>query len=87
MTKTVVAGVGHNSVDGAALKGFVGRLEALDDERATLVDDMKDVLGEAKAAGLDVKTIRSVLRWRRKEKALREAELEMLESYMSALGM
>ena len=87
MTKTKVAGVGHNSVDGEALKGFVDRLEKLDEERSELVDDMKDVFGEAKTAGLDVKTIRSVLRWRRKEKALREAELEMLESYMMALGM
>lgn len=87
MTKTVVAGVGHNSVDGDALKGFVDRLEKLDEERAAIVDDMKDVLGEAKKVGLDVKTIRSVLRWRRKEKNLREAELEMLESYFAALGM
>ena len=87
MTKTI--SIGHNSgaVDGEALKSYVDRLEALDTERQTFTDDMKDVFNEAKDAGLDVKTIRSVLRWRKKEKELREAELEMLETYMSALGM
>ena len=87
MTKTI--GVGHNSgaVDGKLLGSYVDRLEALDTERQTFTDDMKDVFNEAKDAGLDVKTIRSVLRWRKKAKELREAELEMLETYMSALGM
>ena len=69
------------------LGSYVERLESLDNERQTFTDDMKDVFNEAKDAGLDVKTIRSVLRWRKKAKELREAELEMLETYMSALGM
>ncbi len=86
MTETVAV-AGHNSVDGAALKSYVERLENLDEERRVIADDMKGVLGEAKAAGLDTKTIRSVVRLRRKERAVLDAELEMLEVYMSALGM
>lgn len=86
MTKTIAV-AGHNSIDGGKLKSFVDRLERLDEERAGIVGDMKDVREEAKKAGFDVKTIQSILRLRRKETAVRQAEIEMLEAYMAALGM
>jgi len=79
--------IGHNSIDGEALKVYVDRLEKLDEERISVVGDMKSVVDEAKDRGLDPKTIRAVLRWRKKSKEAREEELEMLEAYMNALEM
>jgi len=79
--------VGDNSVDAEALKGFVDRLERLDEEKQAIVDDIKSVKGEAKAGGLDVKTIDRVLRLRKQEREIRRVEREMLDAYLRALGM
>ena len=81
------AAVGDNSVDAAALKGFVDRLERLDEEKAAIQDDMKDVKKEAKDAGLDPKTIDRLLKLRKVETNIRRAEREMLDAYLAALGM
>ena len=78
---------GDNSIDAAALKGFVDRLETLDQEKAAIQDDMKDVKKEAKAAGLDPKTIDRLLKLRKVEANIRRAEREMLDAYLAALGM
>jgi uncharacterized protein (UPF0335 family) len=78
---------GDNSVNAAALKGFVERLERLDEEKRGIVDDMKEVKKEAKSAGLDPKTIDRVLRLRLQESEIRRVEREMLDAYLSALGM
>jgi uncharacterized protein (UPF0335 family) len=81
------AAVGDNSVNGSDLKGFVDRLEVLDEERTAISDDMKDVKKEAKDKGFDPKTIDKVLRLRKIDKELRRAEREMLDAYMAALDM
>lgn len=50
-------------------------------------DDIKDVYGEAKATGFDVKTIRQLIRLRRMEKHHREEAEALLETYKAALGL
>ena len=79
--------IGDNSVDAAALKGFIDRLETLDQEKAAIQDDMKDVKKEARDAGLDPKTIDRLLKLRKVEANIRRAEREMLDAYLLALGM
>ena len=69
------------------LKSFVDRLETLDDERQDRVDDMKEVFSEAKSAGFDVKTVKRVLKERKKDPNLRRTEEEMLRDYLKQLGM
>jgi uncharacterized protein (UPF0335 family) len=83
-TRTVI---GDNSIDGEVLKGFVERLERLDEEKQSILDDMKDVKGEAKNKGLDTKTLDRILKLRRQDKEIRRAEREMLDAYLAALGM
>jgi uncharacterized protein (UPF0335 family) len=79
MTKTTFA---HGQ-----LKSLVDRIERLEDEKAVLSADIKEVYAEAKANGFDVKILRKVISLRKKEAAAREEEQSMLEVYMSALGM
>lgn len=69
------------------LKHFIERLERLDGERQTVVDDMKDVLAEAKSNGYDPKIIRQILKIRKMEKAEREEAEALLDTYMHAIGM
>ena len=69
------------------LKSLVERIERLEDEKATIAGDIKEVYAEAKANGFDTKILRKVIALRKKEAAEREEETSMLEVYMAALGM
>lgn len=69
------------------LRGFVERVERLEEEKKALADDIKEVYAEAKGEGFDVKIMRQVVRLRKMDKAdFQEAEA-MLELYKRALNM
>lgn len=88
-----MSGAGHNSgVDahGIArdqLRAFVQRIERLDEEAKALNDDRKDVYGEAKGCGFDVKILKRIIAIRRQDRDQRLEEEAILETYMQALGM
>ena len=69
------------------LKSFVERIERLEEERAALAADVREVYSEAKGAGFDVKIIRQVVRLRKLDGADRREQEELLDLYKSALGM
>jgi uncharacterized protein (UPF0335 family) len=77
--------VGNNSA--AQLKSFIERIEKLEEEKAAIADDIKDVYAELKSTGYDAKAIRTIIS-RRKQDATKRAEQEaIVETYMHALGM
>lgn len=69
------------------IKSIVERIERLEEDKAALSADIKEVYAEAKANGFDTKILRKVISLRKKESAAREEEQSMLEVYMAALGM
>lgn len=69
------------------LQSIVDRIEKLEDERALLAADIKDIYAEAKGNGFDPKIIKKVIALRKKDAAERAEEEALLETYMSALGM
>ena len=69
------------------LQSIVERIERLEDERALLAADIKDIYAEAKGNGFDPKIIKKVVALRKKDAAQREEEEALLATYMSALGM
>lgn len=69
------------------LRGFIERVERLEDERTTLAGGIKDVFAEAKAAGFDVRAIRQIIAQRRQEPAEVEEREALLDVYRRALGM
>ena len=69
------------------LKSFIERIERLEEEKAGLANDVKDVFAEAKATGFDVKIMRQIIRLRRMEKEDRKEQEELLDLYKQALGM
>jgi uncharacterized protein (UPF0335 family) len=79
------APAGHNS-DGQ-LKAIVERIERLTEERQEYTDDIKEVYSEAKGAGFDTKTLRAIVKIRKQDKAKREEQEALLETYLLALGM
>lgn len=74
-------------VSGQRLKAFIERVERLEEEKSALADDVKDIFGEAKAVGFDVKIIRKVIRLRKMDKEKRQEEEQLLELYKSAIGL
>lgn len=69
------------------LQSIVDRIEKLEDERALLAADIKDIYTEAKGNGFDPKIIKKVIALRKKDAAQRAEEEALLETYLSALGM
>ncbi len=69
------------------LKAFVERIERLEEEKKTISDDIRDVYGEAKGNGYDVKALRTIVRLRKQDEDERKEYETILETYMHALGM
>jgi uncharacterized protein (UPF0335 family) len=76
-----------NSVAGEELKAFIERIERLEEEKAALAGDLRDVYSEAKANGFDTKIMRKIVSLRRKDHAERQEEEAIMELYLAALGM
>lgn len=94
-----MSGVGHNSGGDAStqpdvlnataqgqLKSIIERVERLEQEKAELLEQIKEVLAEAKGNGFDVKIIRKVIRLRKQDRAKRQEEEAILDLYLSAIG-
>lgn len=74
-------------VSGARLKSFLERVERLEEEKKALSEDIRDVYSEAKATGFEPKIMRKVISLRKSNLEKRREEQELLELYMSAIGM
>lgn len=62
------------------------RLENLEDAKARLSEDMREVMAEAKHEGFDLKVIREVLRIRKMPPAEAQERSELLDLYLSAFS-
>lgn len=69
------------------LKSFVERIERLEEEKAALAADIKEVYSEAKGVGFDVKTMRAVIRIRKLDQEDLDEQEALLDTYKRALGM
>ena len=68
------------------LKTIIERVERLEEDKAAIAADLKEVFAEAKGNGFDTKTLRKVIRWRKQDRAKRQEEEALLDLYLSALG-
>jgi uncharacterized protein (UPF0335 family) len=69
------------------LKSLIERIERLEEEKAALTSDIREVYAEAKGNGFDTKVMRQVVRMRRLDRAERQEQEAVLDLYLSALGM
>ena len=69
------------------LESLVQRIERLEDEKAVIGADIKDVYAEAKSNGFDVKILRKIVSMRKQDQEALKTEQAMIETYMQALGM
>jgi uncharacterized protein (UPF0335 family) len=69
------------------LKAIVERIERVEEEIKTLTDDRKEIYGEARANGYDVKALRTIIRMRKQDANERAEQETILDVYLQALGM
>lgn len=69
------------------LRAFIRRIEGLEEEKAKIASDIKDVYGEAKAMGFDTKILRKVVSIRKQDHDERLEQQAILDTYLQALGM
>jgi uncharacterized protein (UPF0335 family) len=69
------------------LRSFVERVERLEEEKAALAGDIREVYSEAKGTGFDTKIMRQVVRLRKLDRADFQEREAILDLYMNALGM
>jgi uncharacterized protein (UPF0335 family) len=75
------------NVSAEQLRLLIERIERLEEDKKGVADDIKDVYAEAKGTGFDTKTMRSIIRLRAMEKATRQEQEALLETYKVALGL
>ena len=56
-------------VSSGQLKSFIERIETLEEEKAAIGEQIRDVFAEAKGTGFDVKIIRQILKIRKGNKS------------------
>jgi uncharacterized protein (UPF0335 family) len=75
-----------NTTAQGKLKSLVERIERLEEDKAAVASDLKEVYGEAKSEGFDTKILRKVVRLRKADSAKRQEEEALIELYISAIG-
>ncbi len=69
------------------LRAFIERIERLEEEKAALAADIREVYAEAKGDGFDAKTMRQIVRLRKLDSADRAEQEALLDLYKAALGL
>jgi uncharacterized protein (UPF0335 family) len=68
------------------LRSLIERIERLEEEKAGIVADIKEVYAEAASFGYDKKIVRQVIRLRKVERKEREYQESLTELYLQAVG-
>lgn len=77
----------HLGFAASQLRLFIEKIERLEEDKAKLMEDIKEVFGEAKGNGFDPKVMKQILKLRKmKHEDVAEQE-ELLDLYKQALGM
>ena len=82
MTETKMGGIAVEK-----LRSLIERIERLEEERNAVSSDIRDIFAEAKSAGFDVKTMRTILKIRKMDAADRGEREILLETYKKALDL
>jgi len=69
------------------LRSIVERIERLEEEKAAIAADVREVYAEAKSNGYDPKILRQVVRIRKMDGNDRAEQEALLDTYLAALGM
>ncbi len=69
------------------LKGYIERIEKLEQEKRDVQDHIRDVYAKAADEGWDIKVMKQIIRLRKIDDDDREEQEILLDTYKRALGM
>ena len=69
------------------LRSLIERIERLEEEKAALAGDVREIYAEAKGSGFDTKVMRQIVRLRKMDSADRQEQEALLEVYRRAIGL
>jgi uncharacterized protein (UPF0335 family) len=69
------------------LKSLIERIERLEDEKAALMADIREVYAEAKGNGFEPKIMRRLVMLRKMDSSDRDEQDALLELYRRAVGV
>ncbi|GGZ22021.1 DUF2312 domain-containing protein [Asticcacaulis endophyticus] len=75
-----------NAAAQGRLRTIIERIERLEEDKAVIAGDIKEVYAETKSEGFDVKIIRKIVSLRRIDKVKRQEIDALLDLYMHAIG-
>jgi uncharacterized protein (UPF0335 family) len=68
------------------LKSFIERIERLEEEKAGIATDIREVYAEAKSSGFEPKVMRQVIKLRKMDRDDRQEQEALLDLYLNAIG-
>lgn len=85
-------GIGHNRtrVGGVAvdqLRSIITRIENLEEQKAGIAADIREIFAESRGNGFDVKALRAILKLRKQDAQERDEHQHIVETYARCLGM
>jgi uncharacterized protein (UPF0335 family) len=83
----MAATINPDSVAQDQIRAFIERIERLEEEKASIAGDIKEVYAEAKGNGFDTKVLRKIVSIRKQDHNERMEQEALLELYLTALGM
>lgn len=69
------------------LKQFIEQIEKLEEEKAALLENIKDIYDEAKSQGFDTKIMKQIIRMMKIDKDKLAEHDAILDLYREALGL
>lgn len=81
MTENNVGGISADR-----LRSLIERIERLEEEKAALAADIRDIFAEAKSAGFDINIMRQILKLRKMDAGDRDEQECLLDLYWKALN-
>lgn len=77
----------EDSVAQDQLRAFIERIERMEEEKAAIAADIKEIYAEAKGNGFNTTILRQIVRIRQMDANERMENEALLDLYMSALNM
>lgn len=69
------------------LQQYISRLERLEEDKAALLEDIRNVMSEAKGEGFDTKILRQVLKLKKMDRNDLSEQDHLIELYRDAIGV
>lgn len=77
----------NNEKTQGQLNNFIDRIERLEEEKAGLQADIREIYAEAKGVGFDTKVMRQIIKLRKMDPADRQEQSFLLDEYKKLVGI